>query len=312
MRTGAATRSTQPALPLYTETDAARALMQLQPVGYDRPSPSCPASRSSSSTPATCSARRTRACRVGGRDDPVRRRSRPLQPARASGPDAGRRRPMSCSRIHLRRSRCTRPTTTGAARRRSSTTRSPRGGKLIIPSFAIGRVEEVLYWLKRSSRNSGSRYCPCSSTARWPSRRSQFYDARTQELDAGMAPAKPGGSRAFATTRLTRVSSPQQSADLVASQAAGNRHRCRAAWPPAGGSSSSRGALPNAADDVLFVGYQAAGTRGRQLVDGAKAVRIRAATCRSPRIDADRLDVGARGRQRNHALAVRASRVRRR
>ena len=24
-----------------------------------------------------------------------------------------------------------------------------RGGKLIIPSFAIGRVEEVLYWLKR-------------------------------------------------------------------------------------------------------------------------------------------------------------------
>ena len=24
-----------------------------------------------------------------------------------------------------------------------------RGGKLIIPSFAIGRVEEVIYWLKR-------------------------------------------------------------------------------------------------------------------------------------------------------------------
>src|SRR3954449_6997321 len=29
----------QPALPLYTQQDAARALLQLQPVGYDRPVP---------------------------------------------------------------------------------------------------------------------------------------------------------------------------------------------------------------------------------------------------------------------------------
>jgi metallo-beta-lactamase family protein len=32
----------QPALPLYTELDAARALTQLQPVGYDRPVPAAP------------------------------------------------------------------------------------------------------------------------------------------------------------------------------------------------------------------------------------------------------------------------------
>ena len=73
---------------------------------------------------------------------------------------------------------------------------------------------------------------------------------------------------------MTTVASPQQSKDLVASRqpaiviassgmATGGRvlHHLAAA-------------LPNPKNTVLFVGYQAAGTRGRRWCDGAKTVKM--------------------------------------
>jgi len=80
---------------------------------------------------------------------------------------------------------------------------------------------------------------------------------------------------AFATRRLTVVASPQQSKELVASSlpsiviassgmATGGRviHHLEAT-------------LPASKNTVLFVGFQAEGTRGRTLVDGIKQVRIK-------------------------------------
>ena len=115
-----------------------------------------------------------------------------------------------------------------------------------------------------------------------------------------------GACRAFATTRMTTVASPQQSADLVASRqpsiviassgmATGGRvlHHLAAT-------------ISNPKNTVLFVGYQAAGTRGRLLVDGATEIKLLGRDLPGRRARrADRLDVGARRRQRDHALAVR-------
>ncbi len=174
-----------------------------------------------------------------------------------------------------------------------------RGGKLIIPSFAIGRVEEVLYWLKRLEDEKRIPVLPVYLDSPMAIGALQFYSARLDELDAEIATRsglQPGSDpspsispanrdprgqtpnrrrvSAFATTRMTIVSSPQQSADLVASRqpaiiiassgmATGGRVLRHLAVT-----------LPNPKNTVLFVGYQAAGTRGRDLTDGAREVKL--------------------------------------
>jgi metallo-beta-lactamase family protein len=149
-----------------------------------------------------------------------------------------------------------------------------RGGKLIIPAFAVGRVEEVIYWLKRLEAEKRIPVLPVYVDSPMAARALQFYAQRADELDPEMTPAARGLS-AFVTTRMTTVTSVQQSIDLVASRqpaiviassgmATGGRvlHHLAAA-------------LPNPNNTVFFVGYQAAGTRGRALIDGAKSLRLK-------------------------------------
>ena len=59
-----------------------------------------------------------------------------------------------------------------------------RGGKLIIPSFAIGRVEEVLYWLKRLEEEKRIPVLPVYVDSPMAIGALQFYSSRLTELDA--------------------------------------------------------------------------------------------------------------------------------
>jgi metallo-beta-lactamase family protein len=101
----------------------------------------------------------------------------------------------------------------------------------------------------------------------------RYYASRAAELDADIRSAVE--LQRFFTARFQAVASAQQSAELV-------RSRIPSIVISASGMATGgrvlyhleRG-LPDKRSTVLFVGYQAAGTRGRQLIDGAREVKIR-------------------------------------
>ena len=132
----------------------------------------------------------------------------------------------------------------------------------------------MIYSLKRLEDARRIPVLPVYVDSPMAARALQFYTNRTDELDADMMPAAPG-VKAFATTRMTTVSSVQQSIELVASG------RPAIVIASSGMATGGRvlhhlaATLPSPKNTVLFVGYQAAGTRGRLLVDGAKQVRIK-------------------------------------
>jgi len=153
-------------------------------------------------------------------------------------------------------------------------TAAARRGKLIIPAFAIGRVEEVLYWLQRLENERRIPVLPVFVDSPMAAKALQFYAQRAHELDPEMKRTEQGVSQ-FCTQRMTTVSSPQQSSEVVASRqpaiviaSSGMATGGRVLYHLVAG-------LPSPKNTVLFVGYQAAGTRGRALVDGARTVRIK-------------------------------------
>ena len=278
-----------PALPLYTSVDAARALTQLQPVGYERPMPVTDGIEVDFIDAGHLLGSSYVRVHVNGQTlvfgGDLGRYGRPVLPDPSPVPEADVLLIESTygDRLHE-------PDDDGARLATIINDTYARGGKVVIPAFAIGRVEEVLYWLKRLEDEKRIPVLPVYVDSPMAIAALQFYAARSGDLDPiGDSPGDSPGDRAgdsprvsprvrhiarFATARLTTVASAQQSADLVASRkpaivisssgmATGGRvlHHLAAT-------------LPDPRHTILFVGFQAPGTRGRSLVDGAKHLRI--------------------------------------
>jgi len=148
-----------------------------------------------------------------------------------------------------------------------------RGGKLIIPSFAVGRAGEVLYWIDRLEREKRIPSQPVYVDSPMARAALAFYESHPAELDQEMRPSRRGEAM-FSTSRLTIIESVEESKAVTASDEPAII--ISASGMATGGRvlHHLKRFLPDPRTTVLFVGFQAPGTRGRQLVDGASFVKI--------------------------------------
>ena len=262
-----------PALPLYTESDALASLTQLQPIGYHRPIEIVPgmsiefipAGHLLGSAFVVARLQSGPTILFGG---DLGRYSRPVlpDPTNAVQADVVLMESTYGDRDHV-------ADDDGEQLAQIVRTTIERGGKLIIPAFAIGRVEELLYWMRRLEQERRIPVLPVYVDSPMANEALKFYAARVSELDEEMRPTEKKVS-SFATTHFQTVSSPQQSKELTASR------RPAVVISSSGMATGGRvlhhmaATLPDPRNTVLFVGFQALGTRGRKLVDGARDIRI--------------------------------------
>jgi len=287
-----------PALPLYGEADAFRAVSLLQPVGYDRPVPVAGDIEVEFINAGHLLGSSYARVGTGGRTilfgGDLGRFGRPVlpDPTMVSEADYLLVESTYGNRVHEQDD-------DGERLAQIVKATVERGGRVIIPSFAIGRVEELIYWFRRLEGQRRIPVLPVFLDSPMAIEALARYTQRAQELDPDMqpeahddkmphGPADRGNSReqrrkhaererqvsAFCTQRFRTISSAIESRQLTQSKtpaiiisasgmATGGRvlHHLKAG-------------LPDSRNTVLLVGFQAAGTRGRNLVEGAKAIRI--------------------------------------
>jgi len=154
------------------------------------------------------------------------------------------------------------------------TATAKRGGVIVVPAFAVGRAQELLYDLGILFKEGRAPKLPVYLDSPMAVSATEIFRRHPECFDAEMQARLSGGEHPldFAEVHLVRTQADSKKLnDLTKSaiilsasgMAEGGRvvhhllHR-----------------LPNPKDAVVFVGYQGAGTRGRQIADGAKSVRI--------------------------------------
>jgi metallo-beta-lactamase family protein len=274
----------QPALPLFTVRDAARAMALLQPVGYERPIPVVPgvtAEFVSAGHLLGSAYARVRVASTGttilfGGD--LGRFGRPVLPDPLPGGEADILLIESTygDRVHE-------ADDDGRAVEVVVNETTLRGGKVIMPAFALGRVEELLYWINRLEGQKRIPELPVYVDSPMASKVLEQYRERLQELDPEMAERRGGnGARNAAEREVCRFCTAKL---RVLTSIADSRAVQESSAPAIVISSSGMAtggrvlhylvrALPDPRNTVLFAGYQAAGTRGRALKDGARFTRI--------------------------------------
>jgi len=154
-----------------------------------------------------------------------------------------------------------------------------RRGNVVIPAFAVGRTQDILYYLSELFRDgripamdvyvdSPMALAATRITLAHP----ELHDAETGRMAQWMQ-GRAGGLRMKFTESVEdsmRINSVRSGAAIISASGMCDGGRVR---------HHLRYNLSRPECSIVFVGFQAAGTLGRRIVDGAKTVRLFGEPC---------------------------------
>jgi metallo-beta-lactamase family protein len=148
------------------------------------------------------------------------------------------------------------------------------GGVILVPAFAVDRTQELLYLLRELMEDGTLPPLPVYLDSPMAREATEIYQSCAAEHDAEMRELVREGDRPLVPPNLTLVGGVDESKRLNA--LSGPAIIISASGMATGGRilHHLRHRLPDPATTVVFVGYQAEGTRGRRILDGEAEVKI--------------------------------------
>ena len=145
---------------------------------------------------------------------------------------------------------------------------------VLIPAFAVGRAQEILYLIRELENEKRIPILPVCLDSPMAAAATQAYARRTEEQDQDYADALKTNPTPLRTHSMLACSTRQESKRLNDLKDA--RVIVAASGMMSGGRILHHALrlLPDETATVVFVGYQAAGTLGRRVADGEKQVKV--------------------------------------
>jgi metallo-beta-lactamase family protein len=149
-----------------------------------------------------------------------------------------------------------------------------RGGAVLIPAFAVGRAQEIVYFIRELEEEKRIPILPVCVDSPMASLATQAYARRTEEQDDEYAAALKSNPTPLRTHSMLACNTRDESKRV--NQMEGARVIIAASGMMNGGRVLHHALrlLPDENATVVFVGYQAAGTLGRRVADGEKQVKV--------------------------------------
>jgi metallo-beta-lactamase family protein len=149
-----------------------------------------------------------------------------------------------------------------------------RNAPVLIPAFAVGRTQELVYLIRELEDEKTIPVLPVTVDSPMAAATTAAYSNRKEEHDEEYASILTQHRHPLRTHSMTTASSRQESKRL--NDAKGARVIISASGMMTGGRVLHHALrlVPDPETTIIFVGYQAAGTLGRRILDGEPEVKI--------------------------------------